>query len=151
MVKTGNRAGLGSRPRPAGPATAGGVSASPATPGCPPGSGWTSVQASNGQTYSYHYSGGTDGQGAADFPVGSGPQQVQINLICDARYQIQSVTLEGAASHDFSVTGGSDPRSRTINDTDTDVDSVEYSVLVLDTVAKCTIPCDPQIRNQPGN
>lgn len=117
----------------------------------PPGSGWTSVQASNGQTYSYRYTGGTDGQGDADFPVGSGLQQVQINLICDARYQIRSVTLTGTITRDFSVTGSSDPRSRTINDTDTDQGSVQYCVLVLDTTANCTIPCDPQIRNQPGN
>jgi len=117
-------------------------------PQCPVLPGWTTVQASNGQPYSYRYTGGTDDAGDAIFPIVSGSQSVQINLICDMRYEIQSVNLTGAASGDFSVSG-SDPRSRTITDTDTDVDSVEYCVVVRDTVAGCTISCDPQIRNQP--
>jgi len=117
-------------------------------PQCPVLPGWTTVQASNGQQYSYLYSGGTDGRGDAEFQVGTGQQQVQINLVCDIRYQIQSVSVSGDARGDFSISG-SDPRSRTITDTDNDEETVEYSVTVLDTTANCTISCDPQIRNQP--
>lgn len=111
---------------------------------------WTSVQASNGQTYSYRYAdtGGGDGRGDFDFRLHAGQQQIQVNLVADVRYQIQSISFAGSASADFSVQGAA-PRTRVILDSDEDEGTVDYSVLINDTVAGCTIPCDPQIRNQP--
>lgn len=115
------------------------------------GGGWTNVQASNGQTYSYLYSGGNNGgNGSVVYSVGRGNAAITLVFASttDSRYQFSAITFTGDNAGQLS-THGNAPRTRVINDQCSATINAQYKVTVLDTTANVTIPCDPLIRNQP--
>jgi hypothetical protein len=114
------------------------------------GDGWIDVAGSNGAPYSYKYTGGNTGNnGALSFSVGGGHAAVNLTLAADPRYTIQSVAFTGDDAQQLTVQGNA-PHNRVINDRCSEAIDAQYKVTVLDTVANATVPCDPVIRNVPG-
>jgi hypothetical protein len=117
------------------------------------GGGWTNVQAANGATYSYLYTGGNQpgNNGAMIFSIGGGNAAITLTFASttDSRYEFQTVSFVNDPNQQLSTQGNA-PRTRVINDKCTDALDGSYKVLVLDTTANTTIPCDPTIKNQPG-
>ncbi len=107
---------------------------------------YINVIGSNGLAYSYCYTGGDDGQGGATFQRGGGQGKVNVRLECDQRYTISQVNFSGDGANDFTYTPG--PRNTVIRDTANDPETVKYSVVINDSVANCTVTCDPQIINR---
>lgn len=108
--------------------------------------GWHSVNASNGQTYSYCYTGGDDGQGGLVQTVGQGRDTAPVQLTADQRYQISQCNFTNDPQNQLSWNGSG--RAGAIIDANTQVETAEYSLLVADTGnGNCTIPCDPKIIN----
>lgn len=118
------------------------------------GDGWTNTQASNGQTYSYKYTGGDPdtNNGTLTFTVGHGNAAVNFSLIADSRYTVGSIGFTGDNASDPQLsTTGSAPRSRVLNDKNTAAINANYKVNVIDTGSgNVTVPCDPQITNKPA-
>jgi hypothetical protein len=111
-----------------------------------PGDGYTNTTASNNATYSYKYSGGTDGNGGVEVVTGTGTLTVTVTVSADPRYIIREVTFTGNVG-DLSWGFGPTAYSAVITDTDLDNENGYYSVLIADTTAGCTLPCDPPIKN----
>jgi hypothetical protein len=120
------------------------------------GDGWTNVQAANGAPYSYKYVGGnqSDNNGKVVFGISGGNAAVTLGFATstDTRYQFvgsNAITFQNDPGGQLSTQGAA-PRTRVINDTCTaDLDAT-YKVLVTDTTANTTIPCDPIIQNKPA-
>jgi hypothetical protein len=116
------------------------------------GGGWTNVQAANGATYSYLYTGGTQpgNNGAMVFSVGGGNAAITLTFASttDTRYEFDTISFVNDPNQQLSTQGNA-PRTRVVNDKCTDVLDGSYKVLVKDTTANTTIPCDPTIKNQP--
>jgi hypothetical protein len=117
------------------------------------GGGWTNVQAANGATYSYLYTGGNQpgNNGAMIFGVGGGNAAITLTFASttDTRYQFQSISFVNDPNQQLSTQGNA-PRTRVINDSCTAELDGSYKVLVVDTTANTTIPCDPTIKNGPN-
>ena len=113
--------------------------------------GWVDVQASNGQTYSYSFTGGDDGRGGLIQTVGQGRDTAPLQLNADRRYQIASsnpCVFEGDDNHQLSWNGQS-PYAGSIVDANTVVETAEYTLNVTDTGnGNCNIPCDPRVINE---
>jgi len=109
--------------------------------------GWRNVLASNNQTYSYCYSGGDDNVGGLIQTVGEGRDTAPIRLTADQRYQIDSVDFVDDDQHQLTWEGSGN-RAGTIIDANTMVETAEYTIVITDTDANCTIPCDPNIINR---
>ena len=109
-----------------------------------PGPGWTTVQAANGNNYSFKYSGGSDGNGGAN--VSEANTVIQVNLVCDPRYHITSVSLTDPKGD---VTENHTTRQATLTDSDADKNyDIYYGLNIQDTTANTTFQCDPQIHNE---
>lgn len=111
--------------------------------------GYTDVIASNGKTYSYKYTGGSDGRGNVSVSVGRGQAAINVTVGSDSRYSITNVTFNPADTQ-FSWHAGGRAAVAVIVDTAVTVVSVKYTTIVADSTAGCTIPCDPMIQNVPG-
>lgn len=114
--------------------------------------GYTDVIASNGATYSYKYTGGSDNHGNVNVTVGGGQAAINVTVGTDARYSITNVTFSPANSQ-FSWHAGGHAAVAVIVDTATAVVDVKYTTIVTDsgsTPPNCTIPCDPMIQNVPS-
>lgn len=113
--------------------------------------GWKNINASNGQPYSYSYTGGDDGAGGLLQTVGQGRDTAPVQLIADQRYQISDHTFTDDDQHQLSWSGNGN-RAGAIIDANTQVETAEYSLIVTDTGnGNCTIQCDPPVINkQPG-
>ena len=111
--------------------------------------GWVNVNGSNGQPFSYCYTGGNrNNDGGVEFNTGNGNAATTVSLIADNRYQFQGdVSFVGDANSQLTSQGNA-PRQRVVNDRCTAVQSAQYKINVLDTVANATIPCDPVIINK---
>lgn len=113
--------------------------------------GWVNVQASNNQTYSYRYTGGDDGAGGLVQTVGLGRDTAPVALTADRRYQLSGnspCVFNDDAMQQLSWNGQS-PYAGTIIDANTAVETAKYTLNVTDTGnGNCTIPCDPQIKNE---
>ncbi|MEO6104544.1 MAG: hypothetical protein ABIP44_13040 [Pseudoxanthomonas sp.] len=110
--------------------------------------GYTDVVASNGATYSYKYTGGSDGNGNVRVTVGSGQAAINVTVGGDPRYSITNITFNPADSQ-FTWHAGGQAKVAVIVDTATAVATVKYTVIVTDSTAHCTVPCDPMIQNTP--
>lgn len=110
--------------------------------------GWANVQGSNGQPYSYSFSGGDDGLGGLVQTVGKGRDTAPLQLTADPRYQISGCTFSNDTQGQLSWSGSS-PRAGSIIDANDRVETAKYTVTVTDTTANCTVPCDPSVRNVP--
>jgi len=115
------------------------------------GDGWTNVVASNGQTYSYKYTGGNRANdGSIVYTVGNGHAATTLFFAAttDTRYQFDAITFVNDDANQLTAQGNA-PRTRVINDRCDAVIDAEYKVTVRDTTANATIPCDPMIQNKP--
>lgn len=113
-----------------------------------PGDGYTNTTASNGSTYCYKYSGGTDGSGGVEVITGTGTLVITVTIAADPRYLVSSVSFSNNLG-DLSWAFGESAYVAVITDTDLDNENSEYSVIVSDHTAGCTFPCDPPIKNIP--
>lgn len=114
------------------------------------GDGWTNTTASNGATYSYRYTGGdaATNNGTITCTTGNGNAAINLGLIADTRYRIDSVTFTGDDASQLSTQGNA-PRTRVINDRNTADINAHYKVSVVDTAnGNASIPCDPMIINK---
>lgn len=113
------------------------------------GSGYNNVAASNGNTYSYRYTGGTDGQGSV-YEHDRGTATISVTLSADSRYQVIGVFFTEPEGHPTEFSGTvTSPTTATITDLNDAVGSGRFGVTVRDTTANCTVPCDPIISNEP--
>jgi hypothetical protein len=111
--------------------------------------GWHIVNASNGQPYSYSYSGGDDGVGGLISTAGQGRDTAPLQLVADQRYQINQCSFQNDTQNQLSWNGQS-PRAGSIVDANVHVEDAEYSILVMDTGnGNCTIQCDPDVKIKP--
>lgn len=110
-------------------------------------SGYTPTTASNGSTYYYKFTGGNTSanNGDVNASVGQGQAAITVSLNSDSRYTITNITFNPTS--DQLSTQGNAPTSRVIIDTAVAAGTFKYTVIVNDSSANCTIPCDPQIRN----
>ncbi len=112
--------------------------------------GWHNVNASNGQPYSYSYTGGDDGAGGLVRVLSQGRDTAPVQLIADQRYQISGHTFTNDTQSQLSWSGNGN-RAGNIIDANNQVETAEYSITVTDTDnGNCTIDCDPPVKNQPG-
>ena len=116
-----------------------------------PGDGYTNTTASNGATYCYKYSGGTDGNGNVEVITETGTLTFTVTVGLDPRYTIYDVQFSGDTSSDMSWTWGNIPLNNiaVIVDTDTSNETAYCNIIVQDRTAQCTFPCDPKIINKP--
>lgn len=111
--------------------------------------GYTNTTTSNGSTYCYKYSGGTDGNGGVEESANAGSGTITVQIGGDPRYSISNVTFSGDIESQLSWAQGANNTIAVITDTDTSSGSGYYSVLGHDSTADCTFPCDPIITNRP--
>ena len=109
--------------------------------------GYTDVLASNGATYSYKYTGGSDNHGNVQVMVGGGQAAINVMVGGDPRYSITNITFNPTDSQ-FTWHAGGNARVAVIIDTAATVASVKYTVIVTDSTVHCTVPCDPMIQNK---
>jgi len=111
--------------------------------------GYTDVAACDA-TYSYKYSGGSGKGGDVTF-TNRGPESVVLKLDnatpSDRRYTLNNVTFP-IDPHKQLSWHGSAPTNGEIGDANDVVQTASYKVLVNDTTAGCTVPCDPLIINR---
>lgn len=110
------------------------------------GGGYTNVNGSNGQPYSYKYTGGSDGNGNVNVSVGRGQASINVQVGSDPRYSITNITFNPQDTQ-FTWHAGNNAAVAVIVDTAVEVASVKYTVTVTDSTANCTVPCDPMIQN----
>ncbi len=112
--------------------------------------GYTPATASNNTVYYFKYSGGTDTNGNVTVKVGTGEAAVHVTVGGDARYTITKITFDppSPTTH-FTWHAGGNAHVAVIVDPANVVESAKYTVTVNDSVANCTIPCDPMIHNVP--
>ena len=109
------------------------------------GGGYTNVEASNGQIYSYKYSGGSDGNGNVEVVKGT-PTEIQVTIQADSRYHVDDTIVTNDPNRDITVTKAD--LTATFTDNAEDVEAgIEYSIKVKDTVANATFIADPKIDN----
>lgn len=113
-------------------------------------SGYTPTTASNGSTYYYKFTGGNTSANNGDIEVdvksnGSGQAAIIVRLNSDSRYTISNITFNPTSNQLSSNGSGT---TRTIIDTAVATGTFKYTVIVNDSDANCTIPCDPQIINR---
>lgn len=110
--------------------------------------GYTNTTATDNQTYSYKYGGGTDGAGDVDEITGGGVGQITVTLSSDPRYIISDVAFSGDPATQLSWTPVTSTQAL-ITDQDTADEDAYYSLTIRDNSAQCTFPCDPKISNKP--
>lgn len=111
--------------------------------------GYKDVAASNGNIYSYKYTGGSDGRGNVRVVgIGAGQAAINVSLHSDARYTITNIAFYPADTQ-FSWHAGGNATVAVIVDTAVAVTSVKFTAIVTDSIANCWIPCDPMIQNVP--
>lgn len=81
--------------------------------------------------------------------TGTGTLTITLTIVADPRYLVSSVTFSNDLG-DLSWAFGASAYIAVITDTDLDNENAEYSVIVSDHTAGCTMPCDPPIKNIPA-
>jgi hypothetical protein len=114
------------------------------------GDGYKNVNGSNGQPYSYKFTGGNTSSNNGNVSVvkGGGQAAINVQVGSDPRYSITNITFNPQDTQ-FSWHAGGHAAVAVIVDTAVEVASVKYSVTVTDSTANCTVPCDPVIQNVP--
>jgi len=108
--------------------------------------GYTDTTASNGNTYSYRYTGGSGNGGDLTFTQ-RGAVTIVLQLKGDRRYTISNVSFPSDPNNQLSWVSNS-PTTGVIHNKNDAVQVAEYKVTVSDSAANCTVPCDPQIINK---
>jgi len=111
--------------------------------------GYKNTTATNNAVYSYKYSGGTDSAGGMEVQVGQGVATLNLSLDSDNRYSIDDVKFKDDPNNQLTWRGNA-PTTGVITDANTAVETAKYKVIVADSTASCTFPCDPQIDNERG-
>lgn len=109
--------------------------------------GWYNVTASNGQPYSYCYTGGDDASGGLEMTVGEGQGIVLVRLIAGDGYVIASCDFSGDGDGQLSWSASGN-QTGVIIDQNSAVISAQYCILITDMTSDCTIRCDPPIINR---
>jgi hypothetical protein len=110
--------------------------------------GWQHVNASNGQPYSFKYTGGHEDRGGLKTRIGDGEATINVSLDTGNRYGISDVTFQYDTNNQLSRTYTTDTAA--ITDVNTIVETADYCVVVQDANAgNATIVCDPMISNDP--
>jgi len=86
--------------------------------------------------------------GNVNVKVGAGKAAITVTAGGESRYTIPSITFSPRSTH-FTWPAGENAHVAVIVDTAATVESVKYTTVVTDTVANCTIDCDPVIHNVP--
>jgi hypothetical protein len=115
--------------------------------------GWVNVAASNGQTYSYSYTGGDDGAGGLVQTINRGRDTAPLRVNADRRYKIADTNgcvFTDDPNNQLTWNGNS-PYAGSIVDANTAVETAKYTINITDTGnGNCNIPCDPPVRNEPN-
>ena len=109
--------------------------------------GYTDTTASNQAVYSYRYSGGSDAAGGLVGKGAGGIALLYLRVASGRRYRIAAVTFDGELDEQLSWRGSA-PRTGVLTDRNSAPGNGHYHVLVRDTAAGCTVPCDPMICNE---
>ena len=110
--------------------------------------GWEHVNASNGQPYSFKYTGGHEYRGGLKTHIGDGEATINLSLDTGNRFGIPDVTFQYDTNNQLSRTYTTD--TAVITDQNTVVETADYCVVVQDANAgNATIVCDPMISNDP--
>lgn len=111
--------------------------------------GWSQVQASNNQWYSYQYTGGSDGAGGLEVTVGQGSTTLHVSLDTDShRYSVSGVSLNDPSNQ---LTENHSTNNVNIIDKNDAQENGSYAITVADSQANnATIYCDPMIKNVPS-
>ncbi|UHQ20489.1 hypothetical protein LVB87_04850 [Lysobacter sp. KIS68-7] len=119
-------------------------------PGAANGQGWTTTTASNGQQYSYKYTGGHNDNGSMKTKVGDGTATLNLTVDADNRYGLSNVTFQNDTYNQLTWSASPDMQSGTITDVNTQVETANYTTIAYDAQnGNATIPCDPMIGNDP--
>lgn len=115
------------------------------------GDGWTNVNASNGQPYSYKYTGGdaSTNNGNVTCIINNINAAIPVNLVADPRYHFvgDCITFKDDPNAQLSTQGNA-PRTRVVNNKCSAVLNGRYKILVTDTGnGNATIQCDPMMIN----
>lgn len=109
--------------------------------------GFTNTTTSDGQTYCYKWSGGTDGKGGVEESRQAGVAEIHMSLVADPRYHIVQGSFSGGDTQ-FTFTKTGD-RSATISDAGTAAEQDYFNVQISDTSRpNCTFWCDPRVGNR---
>jgi hypothetical protein len=111
--------------------------------------GYKNTTATNGATYSYKYSGGSDNEGNVTSALGNGNAAITIQLNSDPRYRINNVAFTDDSQSQLSWRSNA-PTTAVITDANNAAEDADYTLTVGDTTANCTFPCDPYIVNRPA-
>lgn len=111
--------------------------------------GYTNTTGSNGQPYSYRYTGGTDNAGGVEQIADGESGTITVTMRSDPRYRIDHVDFTGDLESQLTWAAGPSPTVAVITDSDTSTGDADYAVVVRDTAADCTVSCDPPIKNKP--
>jgi hypothetical protein len=108
--------------------------------------GYVDTTASNGQVYSYKYTGGDNNTGDVTFH-GRGPATVVVHLKSDPRYAIDEVKFPDDPNSQLSTGTSPNDTTAVIQDKNDQQQTATYKVTVKDSSADATVPCDPRIVN----
>ena len=120
-------------------------------PGDSSGNGWINTTASNGQPYSFKYTGGENGNGGLKTKVGDGQATINLSVDTDSRYTINGVNFVHDTSQQLSWQANTGSQSAgVITDQNSVAENSDYVTVVVDAQANnATIYCDPMIQNDP--
>jgi hypothetical protein len=108
--------------------------------------GYTDIEASNKAIYSYKYSGGTGDGGHVTF-TGRGYGEFVVRLQSDPRYTIDHVDFSNDINRQHAWAKDTSTAGRVQNQNNA-MQTADYKVTVKDSIANCTVLCDPKIINQ---
>lgn len=110
--------------------------------------GFTPTSSTSGTTYYYQYTGGNtnSNNGAVVVEPAMGRVTINITLNGSTEFRIADIQFSGdsAGQLTYQIV---DNMHATIYDVDTHSENAYYKVIVSDTTANCSFPCDPPIDN----
>lgn len=109
--------------------------------------GYTNTPTSDGLTYCYRWTGGTDGAGDVMESIRQGVAQINVQLRADPRYHIVTALFQDGNTQ-FSF-NRSDNYNAVISDLGTVAENDYFNLQVTDSSRpNCTFWCDPRVGNQ---
>jgi hypothetical protein len=73
----------------------------------------------------------------------------QVRIVADQRYDITNCTFTGNGASQLTWNGNS-TKAGSIVDFNMSVENAYFSLTITDTVANCTVLCNPPVRNMPS-
>jgi hypothetical protein len=109
--------------------------------------GYTNTSTTDGQTYCYKWTGGTDNAGDVVESIRAGVAQINVQLRADSRYHIVAGAFgDGNTQFSFNAT---DNYNGVISDVGTVAEDDYFKLQVSDSSrTNCTFWCDPRVGNQ---